>query len=66
MISPDVALSIPPSRFNIVDFPAPLGPSITTSSPLLMVKLAPFKASNDFSPTVYVFLTFLKLINSFM
>ena len=64
LISPLVTLSIPPSKFNSVDFPAPLGPKITTNSPLLIVKLTPSKALNLFSPTLYVFFTFLNLINS--
>ena len=63
---PLVTVSIPPKRFNKVDFPAPEGPNITTNSPLLISKDTLSKALSFFSPTLYVLVTFLSSINFFM
>ena len=43
----------------VVDFPAPLGPTITTSSPFSISKFALSNALMLFSPTIYSLTTFL-------
>ena len=59
MISPLLTKSMPPKRFNIVDFPAPLGPSITTNSPSFIEKLILLIALIFCSPKSYSLVTFL-------
>ena len=56
---PLVAESIPPSMFRVVVFPAPLGPTITTSSPFSILKLALSSALIVISPILYSLHTFL-------
>ena len=60
--SPNVGLSIPPKIFKQVVLPAPEGPKIQTSSPLLIVKLASCKALIVTSPIKYFLETFLNSI----
>ena len=60
--SPDVALSIPPNIFNVVVFPAPDGPTITTSSPFSISKFVLFNAFIVTSPILYSLTIFLNSI----
>ena len=60
--SPDVALSIPPNIFNVVVFPAPDGPTITTSSPFSISKFVLFNAFIVTSPILYSLTIFLNFI----
>ena len=62
IISPLVGLSRPPKRFKSVDLPLPEGPRITTSSPLLIVKLRLFAALTIWVPVLYSFETFFSSI----
>ena len=47
-----MGVSIPPIKFNKVDFPAPDGPSITTNSPFPIDKSILSSALNSFSPVL--------------
>ena len=47
IIFPFVGVSKPPSRLSSVDFPAPLGPRITTNFPCSIFKLTSSKAFNS-------------------
>ena len=66
VILPLVALSIPPNKFKIVVFPAPDGPTITTNSPLSILKSTPSEALISISPILYVFFTLSKTMKSFI
>jgi len=56
---PEVALSIPPKILRVVVFPAPLGPTIATNSPLSILKLVLSKALITISPILYSLTTSL-------
>ncbi|MDY5613717.1 MAG: hypothetical protein SPF27_00275 [Methanobrevibacter boviskoreani] len=55
---PELTWSNPPRRFSSVDLPDPDGPSITTNSPLSIVKFRSFTAFRTSSPFIYSFVTF--------
>ena len=64
MICPYVALSIPPIKLRRVVFPAPLAPTITTTSPFFISKETLSTASISMSPVLYLFTRFFISINS--
>ena len=66
IICPFVVVSSPPSRFSSVLFPAPDGPSITTNSPLFIVRFMLFSAFIVWFPFLYSLVTFFSVIIGFM